>query len=352
MEKGETVKSISVRSMKGSVSKVGNKYRYQIRVEGQNESNCGLGWSGVTINVPVINSREQYSATDIQMSSVGCSAPLQHGPGDMIFGFRADGSFGEKAASCLFMESVREQWPPHEPIALEAVLITQRKSLDFQVRVWSNRPENGGALGDPDWKTTQRQKDQQGIPAYAISVRFHLLSALKNLFGGLFRTALRRAHQFAIAVRSSANMVERARARAGRRGKDNAEALKIKKDFVNVYPRLCVVCTSRARAEVAADSANWVTFNHACVLGTYLRTSGADETLALIKKYERANGFCVHVMCEVDDWMLLSEGMEDIGRVYLDLLKVNRNEYRAFSLSMDDISKKTGVIRFCWYFKK
>jgi uncharacterized SAM-dependent methyltransferase len=123
-------------------------------------------------------------------------------------------------------------------------------------------------------------------------------------------------------------------------------------DFVDVYPRLCVVCTSRTNAEIAADSAGWVTINHACVLGTHLGTSGPAKTQALIKKYERANGFCVHVMSDVDRSMLLSERVQDLGRAYLDLLKVNRNEYRAFSLSMDDIFKKTGIIRFCWYFKK
>jgi len=57
-------------------------------------------------------------------------------------------------------------------------------------------------------------------------------------------------------------------------------------------------------------------------------------------------------MSDVDRSMLLSERVQDLGRAYLDLLKVNRNEYRAFSLSMDDIFKKTGIIRFCWYFKK
>ena len=177
---------VSVRSMKGNVSKVGNKYRFQVRVEGDNESNCGLGWSGVTINVPTINSREQYLGTEIQMSSVGCSAPFQHGPGDMIFGFRDDGSFGEKPATCLFMESVREQWPPHERIALEAVLLAPYSRLDLQVRVWSNRPEAGGAFGDPDWKTAKQQKDQQGIPAYAISLTVGPLGELTSVFRGIF----------------------------------------------------------------------------------------------------------------------------------------------------------------------
>jgi hypothetical protein len=70
------------------------------------------------------------------------------------------------------MESVREEWPPHERIALEAVLLAPFSRLDLQVRVWSNLPEAGGAFGDPDWKTTKQQKDQQGIPAYPLSLGF------------------------------------------------------------------------------------------------------------------------------------------------------------------------------------
>jgi hypothetical protein len=171
---------ISVRSMKGNVSKVGSKYRFQVRVEGYNGGSCGLGWSGVTINVPTIKSREQYSPSEIQMSTIGCNAPFQNGPGDTILGFRDDGSFGEKKATCLFMECVREEWPPGEPIALEAVLLVPNSTLDFQVRVWSNRPENGGAFGDPDWRATERQKDQQGIPAHPLSLKFGPWDEIKN----------------------------------------------------------------------------------------------------------------------------------------------------------------------------
>jgi hypothetical protein len=123
-------------------------------------------------------------------------------------------------------------------------------------------------------------------------------------------------------------------------------------DFVDLYPRLCVVCTSRTSAEIAADSGNWVSANHACVLGTHLRTSGPDATLALIKKYEKANGFRLCVMSEVKNSMLRSQELEDIGRANLVAIGVNPNEYRVVNLTMDDISKKTGLIRFCWYFKK
>lgn len=169
----DPVVRIAVLSIGGSVSRAGNRYRFQIRIEGDNEGNCTLGWSGVTINVPTINSRDRYLATEIQMSSIGCNAPSRYGPEDEIWGFLDDGSFSQKPAACLLMECVREEWPPHERIALEAVLFASCSRLDAQLRVWSNRPpaKSGTGFGDPDWKTT-KQKDQQGIPAYPLSLGF------------------------------------------------------------------------------------------------------------------------------------------------------------------------------------
>jgi serine/threonine protein kinase len=173
-QKQVSIGRISLLSMSGNVSRAGgNRYRFQIRIEANNDSNCTLGWSGLTINVPTINSRGLYTEVEIQMSSVGCTAPFKHGPGDEIFGFLDDGTFGRKQAESLFMESVREHWPPQERIVLEAVLFTSSSRLEAHLRVWSNRPTVQGeeAFGDPDWKTAM-QKDQQGIPAYRLSLGY------------------------------------------------------------------------------------------------------------------------------------------------------------------------------------
>ena len=67
------------------------------------------------------------------------------------------------------MEAVCDHWQPQERIALEAVLLTPNNSLDLHVRVWSTHPETAEGLGDPDWKAGA-QKDQQGIPAYLVSL--------------------------------------------------------------------------------------------------------------------------------------------------------------------------------------
>jgi len=168
----DAVLLVSVSLISSSVSREDSRYRFKIKVEGINESNRSLGRSGVTINVPTIDSHEHYLATKInKLSSFSCTAPFHHGPGEEIFGFLHDGSFGKKAATCLLMECACEQWPRGECIDLEADLLTSCSRLDLHVRVWSTRPKTGDGFGDPDWKTTT-QKDQQGIPVYFVSLGF------------------------------------------------------------------------------------------------------------------------------------------------------------------------------------
>jgi hypothetical protein len=169
---------VSVVSKEACVAKVGKKYRFRVRVEGSNDNIRELGWSGVTINVPTIDSPDKYHATEVEMTSVGCNAPSRYGPGEEIWGFLADGSFGKKAAQCLLLEAVRERWPPHERIALEADLLASCTMLDFHVRVWSTNPDTRDGFGDPDWKTAI-QKDQQGISTYPLSVRSGLWEQVK-----------------------------------------------------------------------------------------------------------------------------------------------------------------------------
>jgi hypothetical protein len=52
-------------------------------------------------------------------------------------------------------------------------LIAPNRSIDLNVRAWSNPLSFGGgeALGAPSWVLT-KQKDQQGIPAYSLSLQF------------------------------------------------------------------------------------------------------------------------------------------------------------------------------------
>jgi ankyrin repeat protein len=187
---------ISIVSKTGSVSRVGDRYRHQIRLEGSNESSAVLGWSGLTINIPTIHSQDQYLGTEIQTSSVGCDPPSRYGPGDMIWGFLDNGSFDRKSATCLLIEAVREHWPPREQISLEAVLFTASSNLDVHVRVWSTNPDTGDGFGDPDWKAAT-QRDQQGIPVYVIPIKYDrgLSERFRNFPKRLLRSiASTRAH--------------------------------------------------------------------------------------------------------------------------------------------------------------
>jgi serine/threonine protein kinase len=169
---GEETLKIRLLSATGSFRPEGDRMRYQITIEGRNESTRALGLSGLTINVPSINSPELYEALDLQTWALGTSPPFRRGPGEMIWGFLEDGSFGQEPAESLLIESVTGTWNPGDRLSLDAALVTSCRILDAHVRVWSTRPTaDGGSEGfwDPDWKDTGL-RDQQGIPVYLLSL--------------------------------------------------------------------------------------------------------------------------------------------------------------------------------------
>jgi hypothetical protein len=98
--------------------------------------------------------------------------PIQRAPGDVIFGFRDDGTFGEKPAACLFLESVAAGWPPGDRIWLEGSVTVPGPGLLVHVRswaVWKNPDGSQATNGDPDWGNGE-VRDQQGIPTYVVSM--------------------------------------------------------------------------------------------------------------------------------------------------------------------------------------
>jgi hypothetical protein len=125
------------------------------------------------------------------------------------------------------------------------------------------------------------------------------------------------------------------------------------RDFVDVYPRLCVVCTSLPKSEFPSEaSARWVTDNCGVALGSHLGMKTADEVRALIEQFKKRNDFCIQLMCEVPASLLLSESLAAMADVYLDALGLNKSQYRSVSMVMQDVYERTDYVRFCWYFLK
>jgi serine/threonine protein kinase len=171
---GDSVFQVKLVSVTSSVCRLESRYRFQVRIEGDNESGHPLGLSGLTINIPTINSMELFEASSLDTWSIGCNPPFHRAPGELIWAFLEDGSFGQKPAQSLLIESVLDTWKPRDRIALEAVLTAPCTRLDVHVRVWATRPTaDGGSegFGDPDWRVTG-VRDQQGIPAHWLSVGF------------------------------------------------------------------------------------------------------------------------------------------------------------------------------------
>jgi hypothetical protein len=151
----------------------GSSYRYQIRIETVNKGNLTATWAGLTIHFLNLTSKEQLNSHNISALASGGMSPIQYAPGDLIWGFSEDRSWGQKAAKCLMIESVAQNWKIENQIALEILLTHKLPRLDVAIRAWASWKKPDGSEisdGDPAW-STEVGRDQQGIPCYERSIK-------------------------------------------------------------------------------------------------------------------------------------------------------------------------------------
>jgi hypothetical protein len=130
--------------------------------------------AGLTIQFLNITSNEHLAAHNIRAWGNAGAEPLQFAPGDLLWGFLDDGSWGQKPSKCLMLESVVTAWKPGNQISFDVVLTLDLPCLDAQVRVWSTWKSSDGkevSDGDPSW-AAKGKFDQQGFPCYPLVVGF------------------------------------------------------------------------------------------------------------------------------------------------------------------------------------
>jgi len=165
---------VKLTAISSSVRRVGSRFRFHIEIEGRNLSNMTLSTGGITINVPTVDDTEKFRMIELKHAVPGGTPAWHIAPGGEVWGFRTDGSFGRKTAKCLFIESSLKLWKQSGIIALSSTIEAPWPRMEFHVRAWGNAPRSlasQGGFGDPDWTRTF-SKDQQGIPAYVVSVGY------------------------------------------------------------------------------------------------------------------------------------------------------------------------------------
>lgn len=171
-----------------SVRREGELFRFQIQIEAENQGSREAEFGGVTINVPTVDYKELFEETKVEVWSTGAAPPFWRWPGDTIFGFRDDHSFGEITAKCLLVESVISSWRPKDRILLKTALTTPVNRLEVHVRTWATWKKMDGTEkteGDPGWNIVGAPGvtiDQQGIPAYFLSIGFTYLEKGRKEF--------------------------------------------------------------------------------------------------------------------------------------------------------------------------
>ena len=165
---------VKLSSISTSVRRLCSRFRYHVEIEATNLSKTILWTSGVTINVPCINSVEKLQLITCEFGTLNKSNLLRVDPDGEVWGFRPDQSFGSISSRCLFLEGSLDSWQPGGKITLYATIEAPWPRMDFHVRAWGNIPnvpEELARFGDPDW-TSDFQKDQQGVYIYVVSVGY------------------------------------------------------------------------------------------------------------------------------------------------------------------------------------
>jgi serine/threonine protein kinase len=163
-----------ITSVSMTAQREGDSVRHRLRLEAQNRGDKAALWSGLTVNLPCIGSRNDLDACDLNVSCSRKGAPVLRAPGDTLNGIRGDGSFGEMVATCLLVETPATPWKPGEHVSLEVSFRVSKPDVEAHIRAWASWETDEARQttnGDPDW-SHEGLRDQQGIPAHKILVSF------------------------------------------------------------------------------------------------------------------------------------------------------------------------------------
>ncbi|MGB8259635.1 MAG: serine/threonine-protein kinase [Terracidiphilus sp.] len=149
----------------------GNRTRFQVRMEATNEGVAAANnWCGLTFHFPSLSDKDGLSEHDIR--AWGSADPFLRFPGDLIWGFREDGSWAEIPARHLMVEFAMQKWSPGEHFHLEAVLLLDLPEITVHARAWGSiRKADGSEIAShsPPWVDADT-KDQQGFPCNLLRI--------------------------------------------------------------------------------------------------------------------------------------------------------------------------------------
>ena len=169
------VRGIRLTAFGSSIQEIDQVFEYELRLVAVNRGFGTLGWSGLSVSIPTINTKELFALTVVKAHGNGYKEPSVYAPGDPIWRLEDDRHIERICASNILIELVVNLWEPARSIDLRAVLTTSSPKLEVGLRAWGHcgfRDWTSSANRDPLWNSPER-RDQQGIPAYwhTISLR-------------------------------------------------------------------------------------------------------------------------------------------------------------------------------------
>ena len=139
----------------------------ELCVKATNMGQQTFDWSGLTVSIPCLDSKELYRAAEFDMTAKGSMASPPRGPADFIWCF-SDGDQEQRPAKHAHIESITNLWEPRRTIELRAAFKVVHSPIIVGFRAWANPNGSGwtnSVIGEPLWASAER-RDQQGIPAF------------------------------------------------------------------------------------------------------------------------------------------------------------------------------------------
>jgi hypothetical protein len=128
-------------------------------------------------------------------------------------------------------------------------------------------------------------------------------------------------------------------------------------DFITSFPCAVVVCTDLPSSAFPDEAdENWVVPNVSVTIGTFLGLKTRPEVEELMRRL-RDRGLRILVLdqCKTGDILSaeVEKPAEDLVRTVAALSKDGKDagRFRIVGMLMQDIFKKTGLIRYCWFFE-
>ena len=117
--------------------------------------------------------------------------------------------------------------------------------------------------------------------------------------------------------------------------------------FLDQNPQLCIICTSLQKNQ--ADD-EWAKKNLLAIISHFAGLIEVSDMKDYLLRMEK-KGFSYHILAEVPDNIIDSKSCDAHAKKYAEIVAPKLGPFNFQPLGTQDINKRTGMIRLCFFLK-